>query len=168
MLRRVIFLGAVLLTVLTTTGMARAHGGPITIEVQGDGGQGVTAAATYVRDHHPVPVEMDLAFTAIDATGKAVGPIKMKASNEGRGFYLSTKELPVGKWTVTMTATFPEKVTKTAPVNSAILPPQQPEAPATQTLPTMAIVAGSAAAIAIIAAMAFFGAVLIRRRRTMA
>jgi hypothetical protein len=168
MLRRLALLvGAVLATVLATTGMARAHGGPIAIEVQGDGGQGVTAAASYVRDHHPVPVEMDLKFTAVSAAGKTMGPVTMKASNEGRGFYVSTKKLPVGKWTVTMTATFPSAATKTASVDSAILPPP-PAPPAPRGVPAMAIVAGSAAVVAVLAAMAFFGAVLIRRRRVTA
>ena len=164
MLRRIAFLvGAVLLTVLATTGMSRAHGGPIAIEVQGDGGQGVTAAASYVRDHHPVPVEMDLKFTAVSADGDTLGPVPMKASNEGRGFYLGTKKLPVGKWTVTMTATFPSPATRTVTVDSAAPPPPAPPAP--QGPPLMAIVAGSAAAVVVVAAIAFFGAVLIRRRR---
>lgn len=165
MLRRLAFLaGAVLLAVLATTGMARAHGGPIAIEVAGDGGQGVTVAASYERDHHPVPVEMDLAFTAVSADGHTLGPVKMRASDEGRGFYVSTKKLPVGKWTVTMTATFPSAATKTVSVDSAVLPP--PAAPpASHGLSTMAVVAGSAAVVAVLAAVAFFGTVLVRRRR---
>ncbi|HEV7646933.1 MAG TPA: hypothetical protein VGP26_02115 [Actinophytocola sp.] len=156
---------AALFAVLATTGMARAHGGPIAIEVQGDGGQGVTAAATYERDHHPVPIEMDLKFTAVSADGQTLGPVRMVASNEGRGFYVSTKKLPVGKWTVTMTATFPSPATKTASVSSAVLPPP-PAPPAPTGLPTMAIVAGSAAVVAVLAAVAFFGLVVIRRRRS--
>jgi hypothetical protein len=166
MLRRLagVVLAAVL-AVLATTGMARAHGGPIAVDVQGDGGQGVTAAASYVRDHHPVPVEMDLKFTAVSAGGKTLGPITMKASDEGRGFYVSTKKLPVGKWTVTMTATFPSPATKTVSVSSAILPPA-PAPAAPRGLSAMAVVAGSAAVVAVLAAIAFFGVVLIRRRAT--
>ncbi|HEY7591508.1 MAG TPA: hypothetical protein VH969_00015 [Actinophytocola sp.] len=157
---------AALLTVLATSGMARAHGGPIALEVQGDGGQGVTAAVSYARDHHPVEVEVDLSFTAVSAEGDTLGPVPMVASNEGRGFYVSTKKLPVGKWTVTMSATHPSAATKTVAVESAVLPPANRPAPAPSGMPAAAVVAGAAAIVAVLAAAAFFGSVALRRRRT--
>jgi hypothetical protein len=159
---------AAVLAVLATTGMARAHGGPIALEVQGDGGQGVTAAVSYARDHHPVPVEVDLAFTAVSEKGRTVGPIRMVASNEGQGFYISTKKLPVGTWTVTMTATTPSPATKTVAVDAAVLPPPSAPTAAASGLPTMALVAGGVAAVAILAAAGFFGTVVLRRRRAAA
>lgn len=161
-----VFLAA-LLAVLATTGMARAHGGPIALEVQGDGGQGVTATVSYVRDHHPVPVQVDLVYTAVSADGATtVGPVEMVASNEGRGFYVSKEKLPVGTWTVTMSATEPSPASTTASVESAVLPPVSAPAPAPSGPPTMAVVAGAAAVVAVLGAVAFFGVVVLRRRRT--
>jgi hypothetical protein len=158
---------AALLTVLSTAGMAAAHGGPIALDVQGDGGQGVTTAVSYARDHHAVPVQVDLSLTAISPGGKTFGPIRMVASNEGQGFYISPDELPPGKWTVTVSASQPSPATKTVAVTSAVLPTASGQhAAASSGLPTIAVVAGSVAIAALLGAIAFVGIVLARRRRT--
>jgi hypothetical protein len=169
MVRRLVTLAGVvlatLLAVLATTGMARAHGGPIALEVQGDGGQGVTTTVSYVRDHHPVSVQVDLSFTAVSDKGRTVGPFPLVAANEGQSFYVSKEPLPVGRWTVTVSATHPSPATKTVAVTAATLPPLLAPAPAPQGLPPMAVVAGAAAVVALLAGIAFFGTVLLRRRR---
>ncbi len=169
MVRRLVTLAGVvlatLLAVLATTGMARAHGGPIALEVQGDGGQGVTTTVSYVRDHHPVSVQVDLSFTAVSDQGRTVGPFALVAANEGQSFYVSKNPLPVGRWTVTVTATHPSPATKTVAVTAATLPAVPGPAPAPQGLPPMAVVAGAAAVVALLAGIAFFGTVLLRRRR---
>ncbi len=170
MLRRCATLAGVvlagLLAVLATTGMARAHGGPIALEVQGDGGQGVTATVTYQRDHHPVTEQVDMTFTAVSADGDTVGPVPMTASNEGRSFYVSTTPLPVGRWTVTVTATHPSPATKTVAVTAKVLPaPPAPAPPAPSGLPAAAVVGGAAAIVAVLAGAAFLATAALRRRR---
>jgi hypothetical protein len=158
-------IAAVLLAVVAMTGMASAHGGPIALDVRGDGGQGVTVTVSDARDHHPVETQVDLSFTAVNAQGRTVGPVALVASNEGRGFYVSEEPLPVGRWTVTVTATRPSPATKTVSISAVVLPPVSNPAPAPGGLPAMAVVLGSAAIAAVLAVVGFFGAALIRRRR---
>lgn len=152
------------LAVFAGAGPAWAHGGPIELEVQGDGGQGVTATVTYARDHHFVTEQVELSYTAVTADGRTVGPIPMVASDEGQSFYLSTTPLPVGKWTVTVTATHPSPATKTVAVTAAALPATPPPAPAPNGTSTTVVLVSTAAVIVGVALATAFA--LHRRRRT--
>ncbi|MPZ84897.1 MAG: hypothetical protein GEV28_32745 [Actinophytocola sp.] len=154
-----------LLAVFAGAGPAWAHGGPIELEVQGDGGQGVTATVTYAKDHHFVTEQVDLSYTAVTADGKTVGPIPMVASSEGQSFYLSKTPLPVGKWTVTVTATHPSPATKTVAVTAADLPAAPRPTPAAPdgNSTTAVLVVTAAVILAVALATAF---ALYRRRRT--
>lgn len=123
MIRRLLVTAATLLAaVLLGAAPALAHGGPIEIDVRGDGGQGVTASVRYVRDHHAVPGEVRMTYTAVATDGKVVGPLAMRASAEGQAFYEAEDPLPLGDWTVTVTATHPSTATTTVTVTSARLP----------------------------------------------
>jgi len=158
MIRRALLL-AVALVVLGAT-PAWAHGGPIAIDVRGDGGQGITATVVYERDGHAVTEQVDLTYTAVSANGKTVGPYPLTASAEGQSFYVSRNPLPLGDWTVTVTATHPSTASKTVPVTSAELPPVSP-APAPSGLSTTTLVAIPVAVAVLALAVAF----ALRRRR---
>ncbi|HYQ63853.1 hypothetical protein [Actinophytocola sp.] len=160
--RALVVVAALVCTVLLGTTPAWAHGGPIAIEAHGDGGRGITATVVYTRDGHYVNVQVDMAYTAVSAAGRTVGPFPMTASNEGRGFYVSETPLPVGEWTVTVAATHPSAATKTVSVKAADLPPvggTTPPAPA--GLPTATLVAIPVALAVVALAVGF----LLRRRR---
>jgi hypothetical protein len=150
------------LAVLGTAGTAWAHGGPIELQVQGDGGQGVTATVSYARDHHPVTEQVELSLTAVSGDGTTVGPIPLVASSEGQSFYVTKEPLPVGKWTVTVTATHPSPATKTVAVTAAALPsPAKPAVPAAGGVPTVVVLGVTVAVIAVVVA----GTALVLRRR---
>ncbi|MET0237080.1 MAG: hypothetical protein ABW224_20695 [Kibdelosporangium sp.] len=151
---------AALLTVLAA-GTAHAHGGPIKLEVSSDGGQGVNATVSYKNDGHMVTDEVKLSYTAVAADGQTAGPVRMIASAEGQAFYVSEKPLPVGKWTVTVTATQPSPAQQTVAVTSAALPAAATTSAATDSsnLPVTLIIVFLAAA-AVLGATAF----LLRRR----
>jgi len=85
MIRRVVVVVlAGVFAVFLSAGTAWAHGGPIELQVQGDGAQGVNVTVTYVRDHHMVSEEVRLSYTAVSGTGDTVGPVPMVAANEGQ------------------------------------------------------------------------------------
>jgi hypothetical protein len=48
-----------------------------------------------------------MTYTAVSASGKTIGPFPLTASAEGQSFYISKNPLPLGDWTVTVTATHP-------------------------------------------------------------
>lgn len=163
MIRRALVLAAGLI-VMTLLGAAPAwaHGGPIAIDVHGDGGQGITATVVYARDGHAVTEQVDMTYTAVSAGGKTIGPFPLTASAEGQSFYVSKNPLPLGDWTVTVTATHPSQATKAVSVTSAELPPVgTAPAPATSSLPTTALVAIPVA----VAVVALAVALVLRRRR---
>jgi hypothetical protein len=141
---------------------AWAHGGPIAITAQGDGGQGITASVIYARDGHAVTEQVDMTYTAVSAGGKTVGPFPLIASAEGRSFYVSKNPLPLGDWTVTVTATHPSAATKTVSLTSTELPPvSSAPAPTVSGLPMTAVV-GIPVAVAVVALAV---ALMLRRRR---
>lgn len=153
-----------ILAVFLSAGTAWAHGGPIQLDVRGDGGQGVTATATYVRDGHAVSEQVKLTYTAVATDGKTVGPVEMVASAEGQSFYVSKEPLPVGDWTVTVAATHPSAATKTVSVTSADLPdPAASATPAPSGISTAVLVA-----IPVAVAVLGFVVVLALRRRKVA
>jgi len=162
MIRRVVVVVlAGVFAVFLSAGTAWAHGGPIELQVQGDGAQGVNVTVTYVRDHHMVSEEVRLSYTAVSGTGDTVGPVPMVAANEGQAFYQSKKSLPVGNWTVTVTATHPSPATTTIGITSKKLP--KTAAPVSADNPTVGIVA--IAVPVLLAAAAIVVALTIRRRR---
>ncbi|MBB4909586.1 hypothetical protein [Actinophytocola algeriensis] len=164
MIRRLLVVAATLLTaVLLGAAPAWAHGGPIQLDVRSDGGQGVTATVTYVRDGHAVPGEVRMTYTAVSSSdGEVVGPVQLRASAEGQAFYQAKDPLPTGDWTVTVTATHPSAATKTVTVTSAELPPvatTPPPAPAGMSTVTMVAIPVAVAVVALAIT------VFLRRRR---
>ena len=163
MIRRLLTLAAtVVATFLIGTTPAWAHGGPLAIQASSDGGQGVNATVTYAQDGHYVTGEVVMTYTAVSPEGRTIGPFPLKASPEGQSFYVSRNPLPVGKWTVTVTATEPSTATVTISVTSAKLPPVTAPPPVSSGLPTGTLVAIPAAVVVI----AFAVVVFLRRRRS--
>jgi hypothetical protein len=125
--RRSLIRRLLVVLVLASGGMlmaspAWAHGGPVDVEIRGDGGQGLTALATYHNDKHPVNDRgLDLTFTAVSSEGRTLGPERLVASNEGQGLYLSNTPLPAGHWTVTVTLAQPHQTYPGVPVDSRVL-----------------------------------------------
>jgi hypothetical protein len=163
-IRRLLVVAATLLAaVLLGATPAQAHGGPIQLDVRSDGGQSVTATATYVRDGHAVLGEVRMTYTAVSSSdGKVVGPVQLRASAEGQAFYQAKDPLPLGDWTVTVTATHPSAATKTVTLTSAELPPVDAAAtPAPAGMSTVTMVAIPVA----VALVALAVTVVLRRRR---
>ncbi|MFI7675899.1 hypothetical protein [Actinophytocola sp. NPDC049390] len=164
MIRRLVVVAATLLAaVLLGATPAWAHGGPIQLDVRGDGGQGVTASVTYVKDGHAVPGEVRMTYTAVSSTdGTVVGPVAMRAAAEGQAFYQAQEPLPLGEWTVTVTATHPSAATKTITVKSAELPqPAAASTPAPSGTSTVTLVVVPVAVAVVALAVTFY----LRRRR---
>lgn len=165
MIRRLVVVLATLFTaVLLGAAPAWAHGGPIQLDVRSDGGQGVTATVTYVRDGHAVPGEVRMTYTAVASSdGDVIGPVQMRASAEGQAFYLAQDPLPKGDWTVTVTATHPSAATKTVTITSVDLPPiaatTAPPTPAGMSTVTMVAIPVAVALVALAVT------VVLRRRR---
>lgn len=122
MIRKAAALFVFVLAFLLSGGIAHAHGGPIKLDVHGDGGQGVNVTVTYKNDGHMVPDEVQMTYTAISPDNKTIGPVKLIASAEGQSFYTSAEPLPVGTWTVTVTATRPSPAQQSVAVISKALP----------------------------------------------
>ncbi|GAA2109817.1 hypothetical protein GCM10009780_64560 [Actinomadura alba] len=113
-------LAAVAVAVLGTATPAHAHGGPIRLEVSGDGMDRVITTVTWKKDGHPVSDPVELTLVAAPASGgPQVGPIRMTSSPEGQSFYIAERPLTKGAWRVTVTATAPSKasMTKTITMN---------------------------------------------------
>jgi hypothetical protein len=118
----VVYVLACVLATLAIASPAYAHGGPIKLDVHGDGGQGVNATVSYVNDGHPVTGQVVLSYIAVAGDdGRTVGPVNMVASAEGQSFYVSSQPLPAGQWSVTVTATQPSAAKQTVNVTSAVL-----------------------------------------------
>ncbi|WP_117207959.1 hypothetical protein [Allorhizocola rhizosphaerae] len=107
---------------------ALGHGGPVKLDVAGDGAGGVTVRALDERDGHPVEEPLRLVLTAKGESGRTAGPIQLAASPEGRGFYSSGQVLTPGHWDVTVRAPPPHLAEATAAVRARA--PQSPPAPA--------------------------------------
>jgi hypothetical protein len=162
MIRRALTLAAaVIAAVLLSAAPAWAHGGPIALDVHSDGGQGITATVTYQRDGHYVTGEVEMTYTAISDKGRTVGPLPLKASAEGQSFYVSKDKLPLGNWTVTVSASHPSTASKTISLTSAKLPPVSAPAPASSGGSITTLVAIPVA----IAVVALAVALVLRRRR---
>jgi hypothetical protein len=140
---------------------ASAHGGPIALEIGGDGRQGVTAVATYVGDKHMVTGQVDLTMTATAPDGRAFGPVRLIASAEGQAFYTAEQPLPPGPWTVTVVATKPSAAQRTADIVSVAAPPVT----ALPAGPNIAVFVGIPAGLAALCGFVFLGMLLHRRTR---
>jgi hypothetical protein len=121
-IRRVFTVLALAFSAMLLAAPAWAHGGPVDVEVHGDGGQGLNVRATYRADQHPVNDRaLDLSFTAVSSDGRTAGPVKLVAANEGQGLYQSDTPLPSGRWTVTVSLAQPHQVYPSVAVESRVL-----------------------------------------------
>ncbi|MEV1239680.1 hypothetical protein ACIBO2_38970 [Nonomuraea sp. NPDC050022] len=112
---------------------ASAHGGPINLEVTGDGADNVNVLVTYKKDGHPVTEIVEATLKATSADGRSFGPVPLRSAPEGQNLYHSAEPLPSGEWRVTVTATEPSKAKATVKVKAGVIaaPPVAATAPAT-------------------------------------
>ncbi|WP_327589799.1 hypothetical protein OHA25_24330 [Nonomuraea sp. NBC_00507] len=111
---------------------ASAHGGPIKLEVTGDGADNVNVVVTYKKDGHPVTEIVEATLTATSADGRSFGPVPLRSASEGQNLYRSAEPLPSGEWRVTVTATEPSKAKATVKVKAGVVA----AAPVAATAPT--------------------------------
>lgn len=135
MLRRFLaVLAAVPILALWPAAPAAAHGGPVVLDVAGDGATGVTVRATYKQDGHPVEDRvLRLVLNATGDGGRKVGPVQLNPANEGQGFYTSGPVLAPGKWTVVVTSPAPNAGKAEAAVEARVAQTAPPPAPASDT-----------------------------------
>ncbi|MGW2151593.1 hypothetical protein ACWCOT_45350 [Nonomuraea bangladeshensis] len=100
---------------------AHAHGGPIKLEVTGDGADNVNVLVTYEKDGHPVTEIVAATLTATSSDGRAFGPVPLRSAGEGQNLYRSAEPLPSGEWRVTVRATEPAKAKKTVKVKAGVV-----------------------------------------------
>ncbi|MER6006798.1 hypothetical protein ABT120_50260 [Nonomuraea angiospora] len=112
---------------------ASAHGGPIKLEVTGDGADNVNVLVTYKKDGHPVTEIVEATLKATSADGRSFGPVPLRSAPEGQNLYHSAEPLPSGEWRVTVTATEPSKAKATVKVKAGVVAasPVAATAPAT-------------------------------------
>ncbi|MFB7224665.1 hypothetical protein [Streptomyces sp. NPDC056227] len=149
---------------------ASAHGGPISLEVTGDGDHGVNVLATWKKDRDPVEETVIGTVTATSTDGRSFGPVKLVSASEGQNLYHAAQPLPTGKWRVTVTAAEPVKAKKTVDVTARDIPapdPSQaaatdPGGPAGSSLATIVVIGVGIAALAVAGAVA--GRRMLRRK----
>ncbi|WP_214316910.1 hypothetical protein [Nonomuraea sediminis] len=108
---------------------ASAHGGPIVLEVSGDGGHGVNVVVTWKKDRHPVRDTVIGTVSATSSDGRSFGPVKLVSAPEGQNLYRSAQPLPTGEWHVTVTAAEPSEAKETVDVIARdIAAPEQSQA----------------------------------------
>ncbi|MEW9551953.1 hypothetical protein [Nonomuraea sp. NPDC050783] len=117
---------------------AAAHGGPIELEVTGDGADNVNVLVTYKKDGHPVTEVVEATLRATSADGRSFGPVPLRSAPEGQNLYHSAEPLPNGEWRVTVTATEPSKARATVKVRAGVVAAASPTAPAPTPAPTPA------------------------------
>ncbi|MET9248824.1 hypothetical protein [Nonomuraea sp. NPDC003709] len=100
---------------------ASAHGGPIKLEVTGDGADNVNVLVTYKKDSHPVTEIVEATLKATSADGRSFGPVPLRSAPEGQNLYHSAEPLPSGEWRVTVTATEPSKAKATVKVKAGVV-----------------------------------------------
>ena len=133
MLRRVLAaLAVVPFLALWPAAPAAAHGGPVVLDVAGDGATGVTVRAVYKQDGHPVEDRvLRLVLNATGEGGRRVGPVQLNPANEGQGFYTSGAVLTPGKWTVVVTSPEPNAGRAQAAVEARAAQSAPPADPST-------------------------------------
>ncbi|MBE1582602.1 hypothetical protein ACFPOI_24935 [Nonomuraea angiospora] len=112
---------------------ASAHGGPIELEVTGDGADNVNVLVTYKKDGHPVTEIVEATLKATSADGRSFGPVPLRSAPEGQNLYHSAEPLPSGEWRVTVTATEPSKAKATVKVKAGVIAPSPVAATAPAT-----------------------------------
>lgn len=100
---------------------AAAHGGPIKLEVTGDGADNVNVLVTYKNDGHPVTEIVEATLKATSTDGRSFGPVPLRSSPEGQNLYHAAEPLPSGEWRVTVTATEPSKAKATVRVKAGVV-----------------------------------------------
>lgn len=100
---------------------ASAHGGPIKLEVTGDGADNVNVLVTYKKDGHPVTEIVEATLTATSADGRSFGPVPLRSAPEGQNLYHAAEPLPSGEWKVTVKATEPSKAKATVKVKAGVV-----------------------------------------------
>ncbi|MGN9907026.1 hypothetical protein ACTMTJ_05645 [Phytohabitans sp. LJ34] len=127
-------LAVVPLLALWPAAPAAAHGGPLVLDVAGDGATGVTVRATYKKDGHPVADQvLRLVLNATGEGGRKVGPVQLNPANEGQGFYTSGPVLTPGRWTVVVVAPEPNAGKAEAAIEARVAQTAPPPAPASDT-----------------------------------
>ncbi|MER7503961.1 hypothetical protein AB0L05_14425 [Nonomuraea pusilla] len=106
---------------------ASAHGGPIVLEVAGDGSHGVNVVATWKKDRHPVRDTVIGTMVATSTDGRSFGPVQLVSAPEGQNLYHVAQPLPTGEWRVTVTTTEPAEARKTVKVVARDIAAAQPE-----------------------------------------
>jgi hypothetical protein len=163
-IRRAIVVLALAFGAMLAATPAWAHGGPVDVEVHGDGGQGLNVRATYRNDKHPVSDHtLDLSVTAVSSDGTTMGPVRLVAANEGQGLYESGTPLPAGHWTVTVTVAQPYQVYPSVPVDSRVLATPQARA---ATVSNLALFLGIGGGV-IVLGCAVAAWLVLRRPRTL-
>jgi hypothetical protein len=109
------------LTLVLGAPAASAHGGPIKLEVTGDGADNVNVLVTYKKDGHPVTEILEATLSATSSDGRSLGPVPLRSASEGQNLYHSAEPLPNGEWDVTVTATEPSKAKATVKVKAGVV-----------------------------------------------
>ncbi|MEJ5869064.1 hypothetical protein WDV85_15075 [Pseudokineococcus sp. 5B2Z-1] len=126
--RALVVLLGVLAVLLGAPGAAQAHGGPIVVDVAGDGAGGLTLVATWREDGHPVGPEVEFTGRATGPEGRVVDDIAFELLPEGEAFRAAPAVLPAGEWTVELRASEGSDETFEAVVTSTGLPTPTPTA----------------------------------------
>ncbi|SPL89880.1 unnamed protein product [[Actinomadura] parvosata subsp. kistnae] len=100
---------------------AAAHGGPIELEVTGDGADNVNVLVTYKKDGHPVTEIVEATLKATSSDGRSFGPVPLRSAPEGQNLYHAAEPLPSGEWRVTVVATEPSKAKATVKVKAGAI-----------------------------------------------
>ncbi|MFE7393916.1 hypothetical protein [Streptomyces sp. NPDC057582] len=111
----VLFAGLVL---LLGAPAASAHGGPIKLEVTGDGSHDINVLVTWIKDGDPVSDLVEATLVATSTDGRSFGPVRLNSAPEGQNLYHSAQPLPSGQWRVTVTTTKPARAQATANVTA--------------------------------------------------
>lgn len=111
----VLFAGLVL---LLGAPAASAHGGPIKLEVTGDGSHDINVLVTWKKDGDPVSDLVEATLVATSTDGRSFGPVRLNSAPEGQNLYHSAQPLPSGQWRVTVTTTKPARAQATANVTA--------------------------------------------------
>ncbi|XVQ83695.1 hypothetical protein ACQP2K_33395 [Microbispora siamensis] len=122
---------------------ASAQGGPIKLEVTGDGADNVNVLVTYKEDDHPVTAIVMATLVAKSADGRSFGPVPLRSAPEGQNLYHAAEPLPAGEWKVTVKATEPSKASKTVKVKAGVVA-AVPQAATTTLAPDKAAATGPA------------------------
>ncbi|PFG18490.1 hypothetical protein [Serinibacter salmoneus] len=116
-----------LLTAAVLTGpAASAHGGDLRVDVGTDGAGGIDALIFWANDDHPVEESVAITVTATSEAGEEIGPVTLRSSPQGVGWYVSESGLlGEGHWSLTTVITEPAEYEGTVELDIAapVAPP---------------------------------------------